>query len=176
MSQEQLEDLEQEIRLKEEEEQPDMFYSLYISILDEMYKRLRVDRTRCDEADYIKKRIVSNLIRYGTYLKTILKKDENVAVHSLEKALRYDPGNPMANYRLAFLSYKSRDYEKAIPYFNTAIHQKANYEKKEYSLNDQQLYYANLYLTNSCLHLATQTQESLEKLTLQVNKKPLPDL
>lgn len=176
MSQEQLEELELEIRLKEEEEQPDMFYSQYISILDEMHKRLRVDRTRREEADYIKKRIVSNLIRYGTYLKTILKKDENVAVHSLERALRYDSGNPIANYRLAFLSYKNRDYEKAIPYFNTALHQKVAYEKKEYSLNEQQLYYANLYLTNSCLHLATQTQELLEKSTIQVNKKPLPDL
>ena len=79
MSQEQLEELEQEIRLKEEEEQPDMFYSHYISILDEMHKRLRVDRTQRDEAEYVESRIVSNLIRYGTYLKTVLKKDEKVA-------------------------------------------------------------------------------------------------
>ena len=33
----------------------------------------------------------------------------------LKKALRYDPRNPIANYRLAFLSYKREIMKKRFP-------------------------------------------------------------
>ncbi|MEK4232856.1 hypothetical protein NSR01_08255 [Anoxybacillus sp. FSL W8-0703] len=69
--------------------------------------------------EYVKKQLVKYLIRYGTYLKTQLKKDERMAKTAFQKALRYDSGNPVVHYRLGFLAYKEEG--RFLPDFRSRL-------------------------------------------------------
>lgn len=48
----------------------------------------------------IKNDLVSNLVNYGSYLKTEYRKDDHAATSTLKKALRFVRNNPVAHYRL----------------------------------------------------------------------------
>ena len=48
-------------------------------------------------------------------------KDDASAIASLKKAIALDKHNPIAHYRLGFLSYKKQDYVAAVQYFQQAI-------------------------------------------------------
>lgn len=166
LSIEQLEEREQE--LHDNVEQNDGYYSQLVNIYEEMHKRLsplaRKDPERYGgPVNYTKKLLVSYLIKYGTYLKMNNMKDDKLAVNSLKKALRFDPTNPMAHYRLGFLSYKVQDFCDAVQFFQSAIDFQQTYNNRAYLLNEQQLYHAHMYLTNSALHVASHSYKEMEK-------------
>ncbi|MBN8208920.1 tetratricopeptide repeat protein [Bacillus sp. NTK071] len=161
--------------IKQIQEEPDYnSHPSYILVLEAMHRQARSKSDQSYEL-YVKKKLLATLIKYGTYLKTVYQKDDNAAHKSLIKALKYDKYNPIANYRLGFLAYKKKDYSKAINYFQTAL--KSNLDSYlEYRLEDQQIYYAHLYLTNSSLHIAANTHMSLRQLNLHTNQEALPGL
>ena len=61
-----------------------------------------------DYLQYIKKRLLACCIKYGTYLKMNHVKDDDSAIASLKKAIALDKHNPIAHYRLGFLSFPDR--------------------------------------------------------------------
>ena len=81
-------------------------------------------------------------------------KDDASAIASFKKAIALDKQNPIAHYRLGFLTYKERDYVLAVQYFQRAIDSQPYYQNREYVLNEQQLFHAHMYLTNSALYVA----------------------
>lgn len=164
MTLEELEELEQELHDQEQESD----YSLYsrkIKVYEEIYNRLRkLGKEKKEDNSYLKyvtKKLVFNLIHYGTFLKMQYEKDDQTAIHCLKKALNYDSRNPSAAYRLGFLSYKHKDYESALHYFQKAIENQEYYDQKDYCLNEKQVVNAHLYLTNSALHIAKYTYEKI---------------
>ena len=91
-------------------------------------------------------------------------KDDASAIGSLKKAITLDKHNPIAHYRLGFLSYKKQDYVSAVQYFQKAIDSQPYYQNREYVLNEQQLFHAHMYLTNSALYVANQSYQDMERL------------
>jgi tetratricopeptide (TPR) repeat protein len=166
---EELEDLEAELS-DEETESGYANYYMKIEIYKEMYRKLnRLVRQRNKEyihsLEYVRKKLVFHLIHYGTYLKTEYQKDDHLAARCLEDALNYDRTNPIAPYRLGFLSYKTMDYAKAIQFFQKALDHQRYYPDQAYKLNGQQQVNAHLYLINSALRIANQTYEKMNQLT-----------
>ncbi|MEH7248080.1 hypothetical protein V7114_14990 [Neobacillus niacini] len=164
---EQLEDME--IEWLQKEEQKDGFYSQLINIYKEMYSRLillvRKDQEQYKEyMQYIEKRLIDCYIKYGTYLKMSQVKDDRTAISSLKNAITLDKHNPIAHYRLGFLSYKAKDFVQAVKYFHAAIDSQRFYQIRQYQLNEQQLFHAHMYLTNSALYVANQSYQDMEKL------------
>ncbi|MBM7702111.1 hypothetical protein [Metabacillus iocasae] len=169
MTLEELEELEQDLHDKED----NIEYSLYaqkISVYKEMYARLhklaRENKEVARYLEYVKKKLLFCLIHYGTHLKMKYEKDDKMAVNCLEQALKYDGKNPIAAYRLGFLSYKQEKYDMALNYFQMAIrNQTYDESRKDYRLNHQQMINAHLYLTNSALYIAAKTHDELDAMT-----------
>ncbi|MFC5602698.1 hypothetical protein [Sporosarcina koreensis] len=115
-----------------------------------------------------KKDLIAHLVKYGTYLKTEYRKDDNSAKLTLKKALQYDRGIPQAYYRLGFLAYKEEDYTASLNYFQKALRSNEEHPEHAFKLSKQQQYNANLYLSNSALHIAAAAQEASEELSLDV--------
>lgn len=167
LSLEQLEDMEAELYQKKE--QFDGYYLKLINIYVEMRSKL-VSLARNDPEQYgdylayIKKKLITCYIKYGTYIKMNHVKDDVAAFKSLEKAITLDKHNPIANYRLGFLSYKKRNFVQALHYFQTAISSQTLYKNSGYVLNGQQLFHAHMYLTNSGLYIANQSYQDMENL------------
>jgi tetratricopeptide (TPR) repeat protein len=164
---EELEDLELELLEKEEvSDHPN--YAEQIDIYEEMYhivkKQVRKKEQDQNYLDYISRKLLNKLIKYGTYLKMKYQKDDHTAIRSLEKALKFDPHNPIVAYRLGFLSYKHRKYHKALQNFQLALEHQPYYTKTEYLLNEQQILNAHVYLTNSALYIAKQSHEQMMNL------------
>ncbi|WP_046181388.1 tetratricopeptide repeat protein [Domibacillus tundrae] len=175
MSFEELEEYEAELLEKDDN------YALHVSFYEEMYRRIyplaRKDKENySDYLDYVRRFLVDYLIKYGAYLKMVYQKDDYTAESSLQKALKYDKQNPIAHYRLGFLAYKKKNYNKACSYFQDSLEYDRSYTVKEYKLNSDQLYYAHLYLTNSALHIAASSYEELELLPVNDNISHLPNL
>ena len=163
MSIEELLDMQEELHLCRDEEDGSLHE--LISVDEELHRRISTDRDSeyAPSLEMIKKGLVSNLIHYGTYIKTEYRKDDHTAEQTLRKALRYDKENPVANYRLGFLAYKRRNYIKSIVYFQNALQFHAKREESNYSLTPQQMYNANLYLSSSALYIAKDAQKASDK-------------
>lgn len=174
---EELLDIQQDLHLSREAEQDGLLARL-INIKEELYRKISKDK----DSEYapsllqIKQSLLSDLIRYGTYLKTEYQKDDYAAKINLRKALKYDPKNPIAHYRLGFLAYKKERYIDANTYFYKALQYQEIAEDKHYLLHSQQMYYANLYLCNSALYIAHHAQESLKTLSSSVEEERIPNL
>lgn len=167
LSLEKLEELEQE--LHDQEEPNDGYYAQLVNIYKEMHRRLiplaKKDPNQYGHSlQYTKKLLMSYLIKYGTYLKMANVKDDDLAIKSLKEAIHFDPFNPMAHYRLGFLSYKNRDFNSAVQYFQSAIIFHPTYKNTDYFLNEQQMFHAHMYLTNSALQVAGKTYKEMDKL------------
>ncbi|MDE3838818.1 hypothetical protein C0966_05415 [Bacillus methanolicus] len=164
MTLEELEELEQELHDQEEESDYSLYYRK-IKVYEEMYNRLRkLVREKKEDKSYLEnvtKMLVFNLIHYGTYLKMQYEKDDETAIHCLKKALNYDSRNPIAAYRLGFLSYKHKDYESALHNFQMSIDHQKFYDQTDYRLNEKQIVNAHLYLTNSALHIAKNSYDRM---------------
>ena len=161
--------LELEVELHETDDE--YVYRTLVLVYKEMYRRLRSeDRNRDDwEINDIKTRLIKTFIQYGTYLKTVYQKDDNLAENSLTQALKYDRNISIAHYRLGFLHYKRQDYLKALYSFKAAIATQKSCTNQDYLMNDQQLYNAHMYLTNSSLYISAKTYEQMEQLPASVN-------
>ncbi len=174
MTIEELEDFEQDLHERVGEEP---LYSQRIDIYEEMARRLRrIVRENPEEKsylDYVTRKLVFHLIHYGTYLKMEYEKDDYLAINCLKKALNIDRKNPIAAYRLGFLSYKHRDYNEALNNFQKALDHDQYYEDKDFRLNETQIVNAHLYLTNSALYIAKYTYERMNKLPY-VSQQDLP--
>lgn len=160
-------------------EEKDWIYSEIVRVYEQIYHKLtrlpvKEREERKVEIEYVTKQLVKYLITYGTYLKTQLKKDDFTAKNSFKKALKYEQTNPIAHYRLGFLAYKEQQYAEALHYFEKALQYQNGYPNKRFSLNEQQMYYAHLYLANSALFVAEKTYQSMEKLPDHINKEKVP--
>lgn len=173
---EELLDLEGELIQARTDEQGGALYHL-VSVYEALFNKISAD----PESEYttslpnIKKKLINYLVKYGTYMKTEYRKDDNGAASALEKALCLEKELPVAYYRLGFLRYKERNYTMAVIHFKNAIRYQKKVNDKEYKMNDQQVYNAHLYLANSALFIAKETQDSLKGLELNVNKENLPN-
>ncbi|MGM0901588.1 MAG: tetratricopeptide repeat protein [Bacillota bacterium] len=161
---EELLDLEEEL-IESKEMEVDGSLNQLIRLYEELYKR--ISRDKDSEYTYslggIKRKLVSYLVRYGTYLKTQYQKDDTAAERNLRMAMSYQKDLPVAYYRLGFLSYKQEKYVQAIDYFQKANFYQKQSKEQEYCLNQQQLYNAHVYLTNSYLYLAEKASKTLKK-------------
>lgn len=172
MSMEKLEELEERLHNMEE----DSLYSQYsqkIAVYEAMYHHSENIGKEEGYLSYIRKKLIFHLIHYGIYLKMQYEKSEQEAERCLKKALYYDKKNPIAAYRLGFLSYKRRNYQSAVDYFQRALNSQQHYEEVGYRLNEKQLINAQLYLANSALHIAKHAYERLEELP-QESQEELP--
>jgi len=164
-----------EIDLKMENEMDYGYYSKLISIYKAMINLLLAkERDKLEEEDLIciKERLVDYLIKYGTYQKTSLEKNRHEAKRALKEALQLNRKNPIVHYRLGFLAYQEEDYLEALKSFHHTVKYREFNSTSKYLLNELQLYYAQLYLTNSALQIAEKTQQ---KIKPPENKpKPLP--
>jgi len=171
---EELEELEElESELLKQDETKDGYYSRLISMYRQMHDLLRLLKREepeeyKDQFQYVKYKLVAHYIKYGTYMKMGKEKDPNLAKMALQNALKYDPDNPIAHYRIGFLAYQNRQYSEALRSFQKAIDAPTYYQHKEFMLNETQLYYANLYSMNSALYVVEKTQQELQK----VEQKP----
>lgn len=173
---EELLDLEEELRSSLDEE--DGSYYKIIQVYEELLRKIRADRSGKYELSLpmIKKRLILCLVHYGTYLKTQNQKNDRAAEDSLKKAIHYDRENPIVHYRLGFLSYKQHSYASAIEYFQKATKFQEFYSHPEYKLSKQQMYNTQLYLSNSALYIAQESQKILEDLEDEENLKNAPQL
>lgn len=114
----------------------------------------------------IKRDLVLHLVRYGTYLKTEYRQDDQEAERSLNRALRYDPYIPQAHYRLGFLAYKRHRHVDAVASFHRALEAQRRNPEHFLPLSRQQEYNASLYLSNSALYVAQSAQTKSVELEL----------
>jgi tetratricopeptide (TPR) repeat protein len=170
-------DYQQELHLARDEEREGSLRIL-VELYDELYKRISRDRDSeyAPSLDGIKKRLVSYLVRYGTYLKVEDKKDDYAAESALKKAIGIQRQLPIAYYRLGFLNFKKRSYSMALLHLENALGINERIESEEYVLNDQQRYNARLYMINSALYIAEKAQKELDQETDIVQGGPLPNL
>ncbi|MEH6948836.1 hypothetical protein V7068_17555 [Bacillus sp. JJ634] len=174
---EELLDLEEELRQAIEEEKDGALHDITM-MYEELYRKIR----REQESEYasslenIKQKLVSYLICYGTYMKMQYQKDDRVAKSSLQKALQYERELPIAHYRLGFLSYKQENYLSAQIHFHNATSQQKTCSNQKYKLNDQQMYNAHLYLSNSAFYMVQKAQDTLQKLRNEENAERAPHL
>lgn len=173
---EELLDIEEELRFSLDEK--DGSYYQIIQIYEELLRKIRADRSEIYTLSLpiIKKKLISYLVHYGTYLKTQHQKNDRAAEDSLKKAIHYDRENPIAHYRLGFLSYKQHSYASAIEYFQKATQFQEFYSQVEYKLSKQQLYNTQLYLSNSALYIAQEAQKRLEDFEGEENLQNAPQL
>lgn len=136
---EELLDLEEELLEAKDNEQDGSFQQL-IKLYEELYKRISRDRENeyWASLENIKKKLVSYLVRYGSYIKTHYQKDDRAAERNLKKATVYQKELPIAYYRLGFLSYKLNQYAEASQYFQKAKSYQKVCKEPEYRLNPQQ--------------------------------------
>jgi tetratricopeptide (TPR) repeat protein len=165
---EELEDLEEELT-NQEVEQGTPNFLMRIDLYKEMYRCLdQLVRKKNDvnksSLEYVKRKLIFHLIEYGSYLKMVDQKDDHLAIRCLKAALKYDRSNPIAAYRLGFLSYKYKNYSEALSYFEDSLDNHQIQTNHPYSLNSQQLVNAHLYLTNSALHIANKSYEKMKQL------------
>lgn len=176
MSIEELLDKDEELMINDEEKIGS--WGEVIRVKEAIYRIIHADKNHeyRPSLDKIKQDLVSHLVNYGSYLKTEYKKDDNTAEESLKKVLRYDQENQLAHYRLGFIYYKNKKYFAATTHFQTALHLQSSKDDFQHMLNPQQVYYATLYLSNSALHIAKESQESLNGMENNINQMEVSNL
>lgn len=161
---EELLDFEMTLLEKRVEDEPTAIYAL-INLYQVLLKKTVKEKDYSYLKEMVKANLVKHLIWYGTYVKTVIKKDDRVAEDSLKKALFYNNQLPIAHYRLGFLAYRRKEYTKALVHFEQAIELHKRGNDTNVQLTDLQQYNAHLYLTNSALYIAQATHQSLDKLS-----------
>lgn len=169
-------DLQQEYHLKKNEGEVAMLSRL-VEVDKILIRKIKKDKDSENDSllPILKQDLVSNLVRYGSYLKTEYRKDDYAAEMALKDAVRYDPYVPLAHYRLGFLSYKKGQFINSLNQFTEAIKCHEKDPERPFYLTKQQLYHANLYLSNSALYIAKEAQERTEKFEEKEQEK-LTDL
>ncbi|MGJ9384329.1 tetratricopeptide repeat protein [Salipaludibacillus sp. CF4.18] len=170
MTLEELEEAESNLEQKGPDEVKDGHFreriNLYEAYYRKAYKKGKISHDLNDMkyTEYVKSKLLTDLIKFGTYMKMSYQKNDIDAYTALKRALSLDRKNPVVNYRLGFIAYKRRDYHDASGFFQSAIDAHSDKNTKTWLLNSQQVYHAHLYLVNSALFIAKQTNERLKKL------------
>ncbi|UTR10209.1 helix-turn-helix domain-containing protein [Evansella sp. LMS18] len=138
------------------------FYEAYYGRALNRAKKTRDEFDRASES-YIKEKLIRYLVEYGTYMKMIYQKSDKHAEEALIKAVALNPALPIAYYRLGFLAYKKKDYKTAALRFQQTLDDQGRARDNKWQLNDRQLYHAHLYLVNSSLFVAKETNERLKE-------------
>lgn len=177
MTLEELEEEDRQLHLQTPDLEESLLYQRKIELYKAMHLKVkqRVHRKLEGQSylDDITEHLVFNLVHYGTYLKKADQKVEQVAIPNLKRALSYDPHNPIAAYRLGFIYYRNHNFINAANYFQKAIFSGRFNLNKKMALTDRQKVNAQLYLTNSALHIAKESQEDLAKFPAdEVEKLP----
>ncbi|MFS0576246.1 hypothetical protein AB1K83_11465 [Sporosarcina sp. 179-K 3D1 HS] len=155
-------------------------YHLYqiIAIEEMLIRKFSKEEDGQYGVEKTKKDLIVHLVKYGTYLKTEYKKDDNSAKLTLKKALQYDKEIPQAHYRLGFLAYKEENYATSLQYFQKALRFHNGNPRHAFGLFKQQQYNANLYLSNCALYIAADAQKVSEELAedIDVEEKRIDSL
>lgn len=156
ISLEELEELEQELLDLGETRLGSLSYSkieVYDAMHSELEELVQGDDDYAAYYTYIKKKLVSYLLRYGGQASSNLTIYEDTEKR-LKKVLSYDSQNPVAAYRLGFLAYRSGTYWEAAAYLQQALNSQTFYSDERFLLNAEQISRAVMYITNSALHTA----------------------
>ncbi|MCJ7841043.1 hypothetical protein MUB24_09040 [Lederbergia sp. NSJ-179] len=177
MSLKELFDLKEELQIAKDEEKGVSLPAL-IGVEEELLRRLSRDKDdeNSDHLAKVQSDLINHLVYYGSYLKTVYKKDHLDDQKSLAKVLKYDRGNALAYYRLGIYAYQRKYYVTAAVHFNNALKSHERNPHSPYRLSAQQHYHTLLYLTNSSLKVATETGEETRKLKEQIEEKSLANL
>src|SRR5690606_12013908 len=108
-----LSDKEQELIDLNPDSDP-MIKSQLINVYEHMMILMRRKReTRTDSYAYIKRKVVTHLVQYGAFLKSEDVKNLKEAETNFKLALKHEPNNPIAYYRLGFIKYRNENYSEA---------------------------------------------------------------
>lgn len=124
--------------------------------LKELLGVARKQRDRTLEKE-ITKKLVKLYVSQGEYFKMADKPDLNIAKRYLEKAQQMQNDHPVTNYRLGYLYYRSREYTKAVSFFERALDGSIEEE-----LNDTQRMLTNMFLVNCGIKIA---KEAIQEIT-----------
>jgi tetratricopeptide (TPR) repeat protein len=119
--------------------------------LDKELMEARKERDR-ERQRLIEKKIVKLYVSQAEYFKMAEKPDPSIAKKYLEKAVRIQADHPVANYRLAYLYYRKREYTKAILHFGKALD-----GSETEGLNDTQTLLANMFMVNCGIRIAKES-------------------
>lgn len=146
---------EEQTLLTAKEEDIDGVFPKLIKVYEMLYNQIVKDPANeyYDSLEKIKESLIFYLVEYGTYLKTVYRKEEGPeAERMLTKAISKNEHLPIAHYRLGFLAYQKENYAMALAYLQDALHQQQIATEPRYRMNQQQLYNCHLYLSN-CVYL-----------------------
>lgn len=89
----------------------------------ELLRRLReVQEARNrEEIRRCRQELVHLYVYYGEYFKMSDRPDHTSAKHCLKKALKHEPGHPVANYRYGHLLFRDEEYGQAAWHFKRAL-------------------------------------------------------
>lgn len=177
MSLEELLALREELQISVDEEKS-VSLSALIGVEEELLRRLA--RQKKSESPFdakeIQKALIEHLLHYGAYMKTYYKRDLIDDQKSLSKVLKYDRGNALAYYRLGIYAYRKNFYVTAAVHFNNALKSHERNAHSPYSLSEQQHYQVLLYLQNSTLKVAMETEDMIRKVAETRDEKSGLDL
>lgn len=125
--------------------------------IDQLHQALRHEQDR-EQRNKIKKELAYHYVHFGEFFKLSTKPDPVIAKRHLNEALRYDPGNPVAHYRLAHLYYNEGDYHLAAYHFNKALN-----VYTDISLNDIQKVISQMLLINCGIEIASRALKEYEE-------------
>lgn len=128
-----------------------------VHTIDQLLKALRHEKDT-KQRKKLKKKVAHQYIQFGEFLKLGSKPDPVMAKRYLEKALTYDPDNPLAHYRLAHLYFNDGDYHMAAFHFYKAL-----YEWADIKLNDIQKLVSQMLLINCGIEIALEALKEYEK-------------
>ncbi|MBO0995033.1 hypothetical protein [Bacillus sp. SD088] len=165
MSLEELLTLREELQVSVDEEKS-VSLSALIGVEEELLQRLA--RQKKDENPYdakeVQRALIAHLLLFGAYTKTYYKRDLVDDQKSLTKVLKYDRGNTAAYYRLGMHAYRKNFFITAAVHFNNALKSHEQAVDSPFSLSKQQQYQVLLYLQNSTLKVATETEAMTRKV------------
>lgn len=131
------------------------------------------DVEHANNLEVFRRKLVTNLVRYGAYLNVENRKDYQVEASSLKLATAYDPSNQVAFYRLGVLAYQAKRFAEAVGYFQNALEPTKVSEGYRFKLTPQQEYNAVHYIRNSGLSTAKAAHISLGKLIGDIKRSEL---
>ncbi|WP_020156945.1 tetratricopeptide repeat protein [Caldibacillus debilis] len=114
------------------------------------------DRKRREK---IESELIHLYVRFGEHFKMSNAPDPQLAKKYLQKALKFKPSHPVANYRLAHICYNEGRYAEAAYHFHRALS-----GKRGESLNDTQAMLSHMLLVNCGIFLASNALKQMEKM------------
>lgn len=170
-------DLEEELHIARQDEVPGALGDL-IEVQEILFEKLRnhPDDEHADSIEVFRRKLVTNLIRYGAYLKVENQKDYQAEEVALKLAVAYEPNNEAAYYRLGVLAFETKCYAEAVNYFQKALDYTHDSEGYRFKLAPQQAYNATLYMKLSALYAAKSAQTSLHHIMGDLKRSDIEEM